>query len=129
VNRKIAIIAALVLLVVAALLPLILPVAPKVYATFPEVLSAAQRKDIPITVRKETRRRMFALLKRGQLKAAWSELRSANSQRIIAVAYEPSNTNKIWVYLGKAMPGTPSPLVSTIYPMTNTQRGWIIADR
>ena len=124
-----AIISGVVLLAVGGSLCVFLPRTPEVYATFPEILSAAQKKEIPIVVRKETRRRVFAFLKSRQFKAAWGELRSGTSQRIIAVAYEPANTNKVWVYLGHPVPGTPSPLVSIIYPMTNIQGQWKITDR
>lgn len=103
------------------------PRTPKVEASFPEMLSQAQRNEIPAIVRKEMRRRIFAPLIRGQLKAAWTQYRLARSQRILAVGYQPANTNKIWVYLGNpSPPGGPRPSFSGIIPMTNGHGRWEI---
>lgn len=116
---------ALVLLASAILLCVFAPRAPKVDGGFPEMLSQAQRKEIPVIVRKEMRRRIFAPLKRGQFKAAWTQYRLARSQRILAVGYQPANTNKIWVYLGNPS-SPPGSRQSGVIPMTNTNGHWQI---
>ena len=98
-RRVIAISAASVLLLIAVsrFVALYEPAAP---TTFIESLSAAQRKEIPILLRKEGRRRGFLLLKRRQFKAAWRELRASNAQVVVAVGYEPQTPTKSGYTLG-----------------------------
>ena len=127
-KRKGLVAAALVLLVFGILGYVLTPKNPEVHASFPETLSQAQRTEIPILIRKETRRRIFAFLKSRQLKAAWTELHSSRNQRIIAIGYQPADTNKVWVYITRTPKRDPHPPVSIIYPMTNTQGHWKIMD-
>ena len=127
-KRKGLIAVALVLLAFGILAYLLTPKKPEVHASFPESLSQAQRTEIPILIRKETRRRIFAFLKSCQWKAAWTELHSARNQRIIAIGYQPADTNKVWVYITRTPKPDPRPPVSIIYPMTNTQGHWKITD-
>ncbi len=101
------------------------PAAP---TTFIDSLSAAQRKEIPALLRKEKRRRAFLLLKRRQFKAAWLELRSSASEQIIAVGYEPKNTNSIWVHVGlNASSGIQPRQTTGSYAMTNIDGRWHIS--
>ena len=117
----------LLLLVSVILLGLFGVRAPKVDGGFPEMLSKAQRKEIPALVRKEMRRRIFAPLKRGQFKAAWTQYRLTRSQRILAVGYQSANTNNIWIYLGnRPSPPGSGTSVSEIIPMTNIRGRWQI---
>ncbi len=121
---------AIVLLLLALLSGLLLlnPRAPKVHATFPELLSEAQRTEIPRLIQKEVRRRMLAALRRGHLNMAWQQFRSARSQHIIAVGYQRENTNRIWVYLGDPASVAPGQSASSIIPMTKTQGRWQITN-
>ena len=126
VKRKVLIGCVVVLFVLAASLTCIGIYNPSAPTTFIETLSAAQRKEIPSLIRREARHRAFLLLKRYQFKTAWLEFRSAQSQEVLAVGYEPANTNKILVYIGRDGPIAMRPQVSGMYTMTNIQGRWQI---
>jgi len=126
-KRKALIASGLILALLAGLC-LVRGPTPKVHATFPDVLSEAQRSEIPAALRKEARRIVFANLKQRRFKAAWAQYRFFRSQSIIAVAYQPEDQNRIWVYLGTQTTARSRPTVSATFSMTNEYGHWRISN-
>ena len=125
-KRKVLIGCAVLLLLLSGAFIFVGTYNPVPPTTFIETLTAAQKKEIPMLIRREARRRAFLLLKRQQFKAAWLEFRSARSQQILAVGYEPADTNKILVYVGRDAPGALRPQITGMYTMTNIHERWQI---